>query len=311
MKDRTVVVTGANGFVGGAVCAALRQTGALVRPICRSRSGDDPDQIPVGLIGPDTDWSTLLSDVDSIVHCAARVHQMIDKSLDPLQAFREVNTFGTLNLAHQAARSGIRRFVFVSSIKVSGDATVAGRPFHADGVAIPDGHYGQSKMEAEIGLRKIAAATGMECVIVRPPLVYGPGVRANFAQMMRWIAKGVPLPLGAVTGNRRSLVGRDNLVDLLLRCLAHPGAANQTFLASDNEDLSTTSLLRRLGVAIGRPARLVSVPANLLALGLKLAGKQGIASRLLGNLQVDISKTKDLLDWHPPISVDEGLRRCQ
>jgi len=228
---------------------------------------------------------------------------------DPLAEFRRVNVDGTLRLARQAAEAGVRRFVFVSSIKVNGEHSQPGHPFTADEIPAPGDPYGVSKCEAEAGLRALSQETGMEVVIIRPPLVYGPGVKANFLAMMRWLQRGVPLPLGGVTANRRSLVFLDNLVDLIVTCIDHPAAANQTFLVSDDEDLSTAALLRRMAAALGRPARLVPVPAGLIVFGAKLIGRPGIAQRLCGSLQVDIGKTKAFLGWAPPISVDEGLRR--
>ena len=246
----------------------------------------------------------------TVLHLAARVHIMDDPASDPLAAFRKVNTLGTLNLARQAAATGVNRFVFVSSIKVNGEGTQPGSVFHGDDTPAPLDPYGISKHEAEIGLRQIAAATGMQVVIVRPPLVYGPGVKANFAAMMRAVQRGLPLPLASVTHNRRSFVALDNLVDLLITCLDHPAAANQTFLVSDGEDLSTADLLRRLGKAMSRQARLFPVPPALLQVGANLLGKGEVSQRLLGNLQVDISHTRETLGWTPPITVDEGLRRA-
>ena len=309
-----ILVTGANGYVGRAFCARARE---LVRPVrVAVRQGaslpDAPhaDLMTMGSIGSSTDWHAALTGCNTVLHLAARVHVMNDNAPDPLQAFREVNTLGTLQLARQAATAGVRRFVFVSSIKVNGEATTHGSPFTASDAPAPEDPYGISKAEAEAGLRQIAAETGMQVVIVRPPLVYGPGVKANFAALVRALQRGLPLPLGAVTDNRRSLVALDNLVDLLITCMDHPDAANQTFLVSDGEDLSTTGLLQRLGQAMGRPARLIPVPPALLKLGAALIGKGDVAQRLLGNLQVDISHTRDTLGWTPPVRVDEGLRRA-
>jgi len=235
---------------------------------------------------------------------------MKDGAKDPIQAYREVNMNGTLNLASQAAKAGVRRFVFLSSIKVNGEFTEVGRLFTADDAPAPEGPYAVSKYEAEQSLRKIAFKTGMEVVIIRPPLVYGPGVKANFESMMRWLARGVPLPLAGMTENRRSFVARDNLVDLIVTCLNRPAAANQTFLASDGEDLSTAELLTRIGSAVGQPARLFYLPPELLRLGATVLNKPEIYQRLCGSLQLDISKTKQLLGWSPPVSIDEGLRRA-
>lgn len=261
-------------------------------------------------MGPDTDWSRALAGCSAVVHAAARVHVITEVAEDPLARFRHVNVAGTLNLAAQAAAAGVRRFVFVSSVKVNGEGTMEHRPFTASDAPAPQDPYGISKDEAEQGLRQIAQDTGMEVVIVRPPLVYGPGVKANFASLMRALQYGLPLPLGAVTQNRRSLVALDNLVDLLLTCVDHPAAANQTFLVSDGEDLSTAELLRRMGLAMGRRARLLPVPPALLKLGAMALGKADMVQRLLGSLQVDITHTHQTLGWTPPIGVDEGLRRA-
>lgn len=264
----------------------------------------------MGSLSSVTDWTVTLRSVDQVVHLAARVHVMNDKSSDPLAEFRQVNVEGTANLARQAAAAGVRRFVYLSSIKVNGEFTQEGRPFTADDAPAPEDSYGVSKHEAEQSLRQIAADTGMEVVIIRPPLVYGPGVKANFESMMRWLARGVPLPLAAVTQNRRSLVALENLVDLIVTCLSHSAAANQTFLVSDGEDLSTAGLLRRMGVALGHPARLVYVPTSMLKLASQVANRPGIHQRLCGSLQLDITKTRRLLGWTPSVSIDEGLRRA-
>jgi len=233
---------------------------------------------------------------------------MHETANDPLAEFRKVNVDGTLNLARQAAAAGVRRFIFISSIKVNGEGSALGAPYLADAKPAPADPYGISKMEAEQGLRALAAETGMEVVIIRPVLVYGPGVKANFRSMMSWLNKGVPLPLGAIH-NQRSLVALDNLVDLIVTCIDHPAAANQTFLVSDGEDLSTTELLRRMGAALGKPARLLPVPAFMLQAGAALLGKRDMAQRLCGSLQVDISKTRELLNWTPPVSVDQALAK--
>lgn len=293
------LLTGAQGFLGSRLASRLAATQRDFRG----------SSVRLGAHGL-PDCSDELRDCTTVMHLAARVHIMDDPASDPLTAFREVNTAGTLNLARQAAASGVKRFVFVSSVKVLGEVTAPARPFLHDNPPAPLDPYGISKHEAEVGLREIAATTGMQVVIVRPPLVYGPGVKANFAAMMRAVRRGLPLPLASVTHNRRSLVALDNLVDLLITCIDHPAAANQTFLVSDGEDLSTADLLRRLGRAMGRPARLFPVPPALLQAGANLLGKGDVAQRLLGNLQVDISHTRETLGWTPPITVDEGLRRA-
>ena len=306
-----ILVTGASGFVGKALCANLIERSPLRISVREKTAGNwlaGVDVIEASLC-PEQDWITALSEVSVIVHCAARVHVMNEESGDPLAEFRRVNVDGTLRLARQAAEVGVRRFVFVSSIKVNGEHSLSGHPFTADQIPSPGDPYGVSKCEAEAGLRALSQETGIEVVIIRPPLVYGPGVKANFQAMMRWLGRGVPLPLGSIS-NRRSMVALDNLVDLIVTCIDHPAAANQTFLVSDGEDLSTTQLLQRLGRALGKPACLVPVPPALLKLGAALVGKPAIAQRLCGSLQVDISKTRQLLGWVPPLSVDEGLKRA-
>lgn len=306
-----ILLTGATGFVGRALDERLRSASHEVLGTAR-RPGQLASGTPITAmeLHPNQDWTDCLTNKRAVIHAAARVHVMDERASDPLAAFRLANTAGTLNLARQAAAARVRRFVFVSSIKVNGEETPPGRSYRFSDVQTPLDPYGVSKHEAEIGLREIGAKTGMEVVIIRPPLVYGPGVKANFAAMMRAVQRGLPLPLASVTQNRRSLVSLDNLVDLLITCIDHPAAANQTFLVSDGEDLSTADLLRRLGDAMGKPARLFPVPVPLLRAGAALIGKQGVAQRLLDNLQVDISHTRETLGWTPPITVDEGLRRA-
>lgn len=308
---KKILVTGANGFVGRALCREAMVRGMVVVGATRARleSSNEAHGYIVDRIDGGTDWEKAFIDCDVVVHLAARVHVMHDTVIDPSAAFQTVNVEGTVNLARQAAAAGTRRFVFMSSVKVNGEATLPGQSFTADSALAPMDPYAISKMEAEQGLREIAVQTGMEVVIIRPPLVYGPGVKANFQKMMRWLARGVPLPLGAIH-NRRSLVALDNLVDLIVICVEHPTAANQTFLVSDGEDLSTTQLLQRMGQALGKPARLIPVPPGLIRLGAALVGKSAVAQRLCDSLQVDISKTRQLLGWSPPLSVDEGLKKA-
>jgi nucleoside-diphosphate-sugar epimerase len=265
------------------------------------------DQVLITSIGKTTDWSSALQNVDVVVHLAARVHVMNEVAVDVLAEFRKVNVEGTLNLANQAAKASVKRFVFVSSIKVNGEHTLADCPFTANDDANPQDPYGISKHEAEQGLFLIAQQTGMEVVIIRPPLVYGAGVKANFASMMCIVKRGIPLPLGVIH-NKRSFVYIGNLVSLIVRCMDHPAAANQVFLVSDGCDLSTTELLQKCAVALGVKARLLPVPQKLLAFSLALLGKRAVAQRLCGNLQVDISKAHSLLGWEPPVSVEDGLK---
>ncbi|MRS98709.1 NAD-dependent epimerase/dehydratase family protein [Ralstonia pickettii] len=307
-----ILVTGGTGFVGKALVSRLVDDGFPTRVGIRRQGVIVPDGVQtvrVADLSPETDWRAALEGVSAVVHTAARVHVMDDKVADPLAEFRRINVAGTLNLARQAAAVGVTRFVFISSIKVNGEATELHRPFSADDEPAPLDSYGVSKMEAERGLREIASQTGMGVVMVRPPLVYGPGVRANFASMMRWLRRGVPLPLGAVH-NARSLVALDNLVDLLVICCSHPAAAGQVFLVSDGEDVSTTELLRRAAQAMGRSAHLVPIPSTWLEGAAALLGKRDIAQRLCGSLQVDIEKTRQVLGWRPPLTLDEGLKKA-
>ena len=305
-----ILVTGATGFVGRALCERLKGHDALRIAVRNPIAGAwaEPSDVVQAALDPAQDWRPALEGITTIVHCAARVHVMNDDAADPLREFRRINADGTLRLAAQAAEAGAGRFVFISSIKVNGESTVPGRPFTAQQAPAPIDPYGVSKWEAEQQLRKLSAETGMELVIIRPVLVYGPGVKANFLNMMKWLYKGVPLPLGAIH-NKRSLVSLDNLVDLIVTCIDHPRAANQTFLVSDGEDLSTTELLQRMSQALGKQPRLLPVPAWMLETAAKFAGKKSIAQRLCGSLQVDISYTRERLGWTPPVSVDTALRK--
>lgn len=305
-----VLLTGATGFVGTGLTKRISgltdlQLFAAVRQQMRSFP-DGVTAVPVADLTSDTDWREALEGVEVVIHSAARVHVMNDEAADSLAEYRRVNLAGTLNLARQAVDAGVKRFVFISSIKVNGEGTPPGRAFKADDAPAPVDPYGVSKLEAERELQVLAHETGLEVVIIRPVLVYGPGVKANFLSMMSWLQRRLPLPLGAIH-NKRSMVALDNLVDLIITCIDHPQAANQVFLVSDGEDLSTTELLRRTGQALGRPARLLPVPAFLLKWAARLLGKPGIAQRLCGSLQVDISKTRTLLGWTPPVTVDDAL----
>lgn len=310
-----VLVTGASGFVGRGVVASLARSmmdGRLVRAAWRRAM---PAAVPpfapnvqvvrVGDLTAETDWRGALAGASAVVHCAARVHVLRETAGDPLAEFRRVNVAGTLQLARQAAAAGVQRFVFLSSIGVNG-ATTSGAPFTADDVPAPRSAYAQAKFEAETGLRALAAASGLEVTIIRPPLVFGPGAPGNFGRLMRALQRGLPLPFGAVH-NQRSLVSLDNLVSLIETCLDHPAAANQTFLVSDGDDISTTALLKHLARALGTPARLIPVPIALLAAGARLIGKPGIVQQLCGSLQLDIAKTRTVLGWAPVRRLSDAL----
>lgn len=301
-----VAITGANGFVGQALAARLVLEGGAVTGIVR-RQFDA--QFPLCVVSglDDKRLALLLADCDVVVHTAARAHVMTDEAEDPMVAYRSVNVDGTLAIARMAAAQGVRRFVFISSIKVNGESTASGAPYSHDSVPAPEDAYGISKHEAEQALKQLAAETGMEVVIIRPPLVYGPGVKGNFAAMVRLVNKSVPLPLGAIR-NARSLVALDNLVDLIIVCVSHPAAAGQVFLVSDGEEVSTTELLRQLARAMGKRQLLLPVPSWVFKVGLGLLGKKAVADRLCGSLVVDIRHTEKVLGWHPPISLMEGLR---
>lgn len=306
-----MLVTGATGFVGAGLVRLLADNPSWsVRGATRRHLPDNqtpPEIVTVGELSSTTDWSSALEDVDAVVHTAARVHVMSDPSA-AVDAFHEVNVAGTLNLARQAVSAGVKRFVFVSSIKVNGASTPIDRPFTADDPARPSEPYGLSKYEAELGLLKIANQADMDVVIVRPVLIYGPGVRANFLSLMRWLDKRVPLPFGSVA-NSRSFAALENVVDLLKTCLDHPGAGNQTFLVTDGEDLSTPELLLRMGRALGRPARLIDAPPRVLGTLARIVGKGDVAGRLLDSLRADIAKTRRLLGWAPPVKLDDALMR--
>jgi nucleoside-diphosphate-sugar epimerase len=307
-----ILITGATGFIGNFLYQKINylniSINVTIRSVESARFFKNP--IVVGEIDEKTDWSIALSGIDTVVHLAARVHVMREKSHDSLAEFRLLNVAATINLARQAANMGVKRFIFLSSIKVNGELTQLGQKYKADDIPDPEDAYAISKWEAEQALFKIAGETGMKVVIIRSPLVYGSGVKANFLSLMNLVRKGIPLPLAAVTDNRRSLVAVDNLVDFIITCISHPAAANQVFLVSDDEDLSTAELLHRMYQANGSFDSLFSVPLNVIKICSTVMGKKNFYQRLCGSLQVDISKSKQLLGWKPPISVDEGLRRA-
>ncbi len=305
-----MLVTGAQGFVGLPLSTALVKLGYQVRCAVRDhfQVNEGQETLSIVDINGTTVWANALVDVAVVIHLAARVHVMNETAADALSAYRKVNVEGTLNLAKQAALAGVKRFIFISSIKVNGEGTALGHPYHEQQAPSPLDAYGLSKYEAELALQQLAKDTGLEVVIIRPSLIYGPGVKANFRTMMRCLALGIPLPLGSIH-NQRSLLALDNLIDLIQVCITHPAAANQIFLASDGVDLSTPELLTAMAAALGKPARLIKLPESLLMLGAKLVGKQAMAQRLCGSLQVDSSKARELLGWQPPVSVQEALHK--
>ena len=305
-----ILVTGATGFIGKPLCAKLLESGARVRAAvwCEDPAGGFPtglDLVRIDSIGPDTDWTTALTGIDVVIHLAARVHVMDEKAEEPLAAYRLVNVAGTEKLARMAVASGVKRLVFLSSIKVHGEET-ATRYTEQDTPA-PRDAYGVSKLEAEEILKRIAVETGLEIVIVRSPLVYGPYVKANFYRLMGIVMRGLPLPFGSVN-NTRSLVYLGNLIDAILLCTKHPLAAGQTFLIRDGEDISTPQLIRNVASALGLSARLFSFPPGLMRLAGRLTGKTAAVDRLLGSLAVDDSKIRKELGWKPPFTMAEGLK---
>jgi nucleoside-diphosphate-sugar epimerase len=305
------LITGANGFIGSRLCQALENRSVSFVPCVRRL--EKVEQYTVapfenGSLTGNVDWKPALAGCDVVVHLAARVHVMQEGKSDPWPAYRAANVDATMRLAAQAAEQGVRRFVYVSSIKVNGERT-RGQPFSADDVPAPEDAYGKSKLEAERALKAWSEKTGVELVIVRPPLVYGPGVKANFARLMQAVKAGLPLPLGAIH-NARSMVGLDNLVDFLLLCAKHPAATNSTWLVSDNQDVSTSELIRLIAKAMHKPARLLPVPASLLTACASLLGRRPAAGRLLDSLQVDISPAINRLSWKPPFTLEAGIERA-
>lgn len=303
----TVYLTGASGFIGSRLHQTLQSQGRNVVTIARGRREGSRSLAQIDLEGVSAaDFAG--ADKRVLVHCAGRAHVMNDTASDALAAFRQANVELTMRLARLAAEAGVDRFIFLSSIKVNGEATSPGRPFTAWDDPRPADPYGQSKWEAEQALQELAATSGMQVVIIRPVLVYGPGAKGNIRSMLRWVERGIPLPLSSVQ-NRRSLLALDNLVDLIVTCLDHPAAAGQTFLAADGEDVSTPELLRRTAQATGRAARLVPVPVSWLEQAAGLLGMRGPLQRLCGSLQADITHTRSTLEWKPPLTLQQGLCR--
>ncbi|HAS6349117.1 TPA: NAD-dependent epimerase/dehydratase family protein [Vibrio vulnificus] len=302
-----LLITGYSGFVGRHLLKAFDSLENVVL-LGRSKSPAYPCHFQAD-IDPISDYSNALNGVDVVVHIAARVHVINDKATDPLEEFRTVNTAGTLNLARQAAKAGVKRFIFVSSIKVNGESTTDNQAFKAQSVPSPKDPYGVSKAEAEEQLVALSKETGLEIVVVRPPLVYGEGVKANFAALMNLSSKGVPLPFGCIISNKRSLVSVDNLVDLIMICIDHPKAVNQVFLVSDDQDVSTFEMVNEMAVALGKPRLQLRVPIWCFKLVGRLFNKSDVVDRLTGSLQVDITHTKETLGWVPPQTLQEGFKK--
>ncbi|MEH6445871.1 MAG: SDR family oxidoreductase [Oceanospirillaceae bacterium] len=305
-----IFITGASGFVGKSLVDNLKRKNIEHKVGLRNSAvsiSSTEKEFVIGDISETTDWSFALHKVEVVIHLAARVHVMDDKR-NSLTEFRNVNTYATLKLAKQAVQAGVKRFIFISSVKVNGEMTTLNRAFTPDDQYIPDDPYGLSKYEAEQGLLLLAKETDMEVVIIRPPLVYGPGVRANFASMMKWINRGVPLPLGAIN-NHRSLIALDNLVSFIIHCIDHPKAANEVFLISDTHDVSTTELLQKVAKAFDKKVWLIPMPVSLMTYFARLIGKGDISSRLFASLQIDSSKACELLDWKPVITMDQQLKK--
>jgi len=303
-----VLVSGAGGFVGRAMCTTLLAAGYRLYGTTRNEGADLlPGVIKVVWHGGAKGLEAV-SQIDAVVHLAARVHGMRDTAADPLAVFRVTNVEMTRRLALWAVNQGVKRFVFMSSIKVNGEATESGKTFSAEDEPAPEDAYALSKLEAEQALRAECSVAGTEYVVIRPPLVYGPGVQGNFASMVRWVKRGIPLPLGAVS-NRRSLVALDNLISFTITCLEHPAAANQVFLVSDEEAVSTTEMLRKIALAYSVAPRLLGVPKEWLLRAARLLGKSSVVDRLLGSLEVNDAKAREMLGWRPVVTMDEQLKK--
>ncbi len=303
-----ILITGYSGFVGSHLVEILKGSYDL-KLLGRTLPPFECEYLQAPIV-PKADYSSIVSDTDVVIHVAARAHIMNDTATDPLEAFRAVNVRGTLNLAHQAAQSGVKRFIYISSIKVNGEQTPFEKPFNFADQRLPEDAYGLSKSEAEEQLVTLAKQTGMEYVFIRPPLVYGKGVKANFSALMKLAGKKLPLPFGAINANKRSLVSVYNLVDLIKACIEHPHAANQTFLVSDGDDLSTTAMVKLMAEVQGIKPLLIPLPVWSLKILGRLTGKSDMISRLTDSLRIDITHTQETLNWTPPLSVKEGFAKC-
>ncbi len=307
-----LLLTGATGFVGNAIQQRIVADANYDLTIAVRNINEQSDAVRIVKVDDlttSTDWSDALKSVDVVVHTAARVHVMDDKSANPLTEFRKINVEGTLNLARQAVDAGVKRFIFISSIKVNGEGTELGRPYTASSKPNPTDPYGLSKYEAELGLKEIASNSAMSYVIIRPTLVYGENVKGNFQSLMKWTYKGVPLPVGGIKHNLRSLVSVDNLVDFIITCIEHKDAKNEVFLVSDDDDISTADLLEEISKGLGVKNKAINIPPKLINTVVSVIGKSGVGQRLSGSLQVDISKAKTLLGWEPKYSTSESIQK--
>ncbi len=300
-----IILTGASGFVGSEIKNKIPKEKLI---LLGRRNSDEQYEFVFSNLDKDWQYSNVFENVACVIHCAARAHIMHDEIDNSYDLYHQINVDGTLNLAKQAAINGVKRFIYISSIKVNGESTAKAAKFTERSIPSPEDAYGLSKLTAENRLRELSINSGMEVVIIRPPLVYGPGVKANFASMMGLLSKGLPLPLGAVK-NKRSMVALDNLVDLIITCIDHPKAANQTFLVSDDQDVSTTELLQKMAHAFGKKARLIPIPMSWIQGAASLLGKKAVADRLCGSLQVDITHTKETLGWKPPVTMEQQLAK--
>ncbi|MEL4292818.1 SDR family oxidoreductase [Shewanella xiamenensis] len=303
-----ILLTGYSGFLGAHLVQALKSDYDLIL-LGRTKSDSLNCEYVFCDMTPPFDFQEAVSSCDIVIHMAARVHVMHEQELYPLSVFREINTHATITLAQQAALAGVKRFIFISSIKVNGDSTTDRKPYTVNDDPVPEDPYGISKAEAEQGLLDIAENSGMEVVIIRPPLVYGKGVKANFSSLLNLVSKGLPLPFGCITQNKRSLVSVSNLVDLIITCIEHPKAGNQVFLVSDDHDVSTSEMVREMAIALGKPTWQLPLPIWCYKLIGILFNKSDVVDRLTGSLQVDISYTKDTLGWKPPHTLQEGFKQ--
>jgi len=307
---KKILVTGAGGFIGSALCSRILAEGGQVCGTGRSESHttrfpEGVENIQTKSIGPKTNWSESLKEIDTVVHLAARVHVIDDTVANPLEAFRKVNVAGTKKLAQSAVSAGVRRIIFLSSIKVNGEGRASA--YTEEDKEAPEDPYGLSKWEAEKELHKISHTTGIEVVILRPPLVYGPGVKANFYNLLKIVDRGIPLPFAKID-NLRSFIYLDNLIDVIITCINHPRAEGRTFLVNDREDVSTPELIRKIASALGKPTRLFSIPHFLMRLAGKFIGKSAAIDRLFGSLTIDSTRIREELEWKPPYTMEYGLK---